>query len=193
MHGQKKERKIYNNVNETIGNTPIIKLNRIIEGIEATVLVKVESFNPTSSVKDRIALAMVETAEKEGCINSKTHIIESTSGNTGIGLAMVCASKGYKLTLTMPDSMSIERQKILKAFGANLVLTPAAQGMQSAIEKAQELAKTQPSYQLLYEYARMAVQGGAITPLATLAGKAKVSRWPFTYLTRLLLKRRFKY
>ena len=141
MYEHKKRSKIYKNVLETIGTTPIIKLNRLTKDLKATVLVKVESYNPGSSVKDRIALAMIETAEKEGKLNLSSHIIEPTSGNTGIGLAMVCASKGYKLTLTMPDSMSIERQKILKAFGANLILTPAAQGMKGAIEKAMELKK----------------------------------------------------
>jgi cysteine synthase A len=132
---------IYNDIVETIGNTPVIRLKRLTEGLKAEVLVKVESFNPGSSVKDRIGMSMIEAAEEAGIINSESHIVEPTSGNTGIGLAMVCAAKGYKLTLTMPDSMSIERRKVLKAYGANLVLTPAAQGMKGAIQKAEELAE----------------------------------------------------
>ncbi|MFW9994167.1 MAG: cysteine synthase A [Candidatus Odinarchaeota archaeon] len=131
---------VSNNILETIGNTPVVRLNRMTKGLKGEILVKIESFNPGSSVKDRIGMAMIEAAEKEGIIDEGSHIVEPTSGNTGIGLAMVCAAKGYKLTLTMPDSMSMERRKILKAFGANLVLTPAAQGMKGAIQKAEELA-----------------------------------------------------
>ncbi len=133
--------KIYENIIETIGNTPIVKLNKINKGLKPTVLVKLESFNPGGSVKDRIGMAMIRDAELAGIIKPDSHIIESTSGNTGIALAMVCAAKGYKLTLTMPESMSIERRKILKALGANLVLTEASKGMSGAIVKAEELAK----------------------------------------------------
>jgi cysteine synthase A len=125
--------KIYNNIIETIGNTPLVKLNRIY--------VKVEAFNPGASVKDRICMAMIDAAEEAGIINQNTTIVEPTSGNTGIGLALVCAVKGYKLILTMPESMSIERRKILKAYGAELVLTPASGGMKGTIQKAEELAK----------------------------------------------------
>jgi len=132
---------IYNNIIETIGRTPLVKLNRITEGIEPTIYAKLENFNPGGSVKDRIGIAMIEKAEEEGIINKDTAIVEPTSGNTGIGLALVCAAKGYKLILTMPDSMSIERRSILNAYGAELVLTPAAGGMKAAIEKAEELAK----------------------------------------------------
>lgn len=131
--------KIYNNITETIGNTPLVKLQKLTKGIDATVLVKVESFNPGSSVKDRIGLALIEAAEAEGKITKDTTIVEPTSGNTGIALAMTCASKGYKLILTMPESMTIERRKILKALGAELVLTPAAEGMKGAIAKANAL------------------------------------------------------
>jgi len=133
--------KIYNNIIETIGNTPLVKLNRINEGIKPNVYVKIEAFNPGASVKDRICMSMIEKAEQENFINKDTVIVEPTSGNTGIGLALVCAAKGYKLILTMPDSMSIERRKILKAYGAELILTPAAKGMKGAIEKAEELSK----------------------------------------------------
>jgi cysteine synthase A len=133
--------KIYNSIIETIGETPLVKLNRITEGIEPDIYVKLEANNPGASVKDRICMAMIEKAETENIINQDTKIVEPTSGNTGIGLALVCAAKGYKLILTMPESMSIERRKILKAYGAELVLTPAEKGMKGAIEKAEDLAK----------------------------------------------------
>ena len=133
--------KIYNNIIETIGRTPLVKLNRITEDIEPDIYAKVEAFNPGASVKDRICMSMIETAEKENIIDKNTIIVESTSGNTGIGLALVCAVKGYRLILTMPESMSIERRKILKAYGAELILTPASGGMKAAIEKAEELGK----------------------------------------------------
>lgn len=133
----------YNNIIETIGKTPLVRLNRITQGIEPTIYAKLESFNPGSSIKDRIGMSMIITAEEEGIINKDTTIVEPTSGNTGIGLALVCAAKGYDLILTMPDSMSIERRKILKAFGAKLILIPASEGMRGAIEKAQEISKEQ--------------------------------------------------
>jgi len=133
--------KIYNNITETIFNTPLVKLNRITENIKPNVYVKIEAFNPGASVKDRIGLAMIEKAEKEGLITKDSTIVEPTSGNTGIGLALVCAARGYRLILTMPESMSLERRKILKAYGAELVLTPASGGMKGAIEKAEDLSK----------------------------------------------------
>ena len=133
--------RIYNSIIETIGNTPLVRLNRITEGIEPNIFVKIEAFNPGASVKDRICMSMIDAAEKAKIIDKDTTIVEPTSGNTGIGLALVCAAKGYKLILTMPDSMSIERRKILKAFGAELILTPADKGMKGAIEKAEELAR----------------------------------------------------
>jgi len=143
---------IYNNITELIGKTPIVKLNNITKDIQAEILVKVESFNPGGSVKDRIALSMVNAAEKEGLINPNTIIVEPTSGNTGIGLAMVAGSKGYKLVLTMPETMSIERRNLLKAYGAELVLTPGEKGMKGAIEKAVELVKENPNAILLQQF-----------------------------------------
>ena len=132
------------NIAELIGNTPMVKLNRITGPGMAEVLVKVESFNPGGSIKDRICLAMIEAAEKAGLIKKGSKIIEPTSGNTGIGLAMISAVKGYKCVLTMPETMSVERMAILKAYGAEVVLTPGAEGMSGAVKKAEELLKNNP-------------------------------------------------
>jgi cysteine synthase A len=132
---------VYNNILETVGRTPHVRLNRIVPAGSAEVIAKVESFNPCSSVKDRIALYMIEEAEKAGLLKKGDVIVEPTSGNTGIGLAMVAAVKGYKLKLVMPETMSVERRKILKALGAEIVLTPGSKGMKGAIEAAEELAK----------------------------------------------------
>lgn len=137
--------RIYNDITKTVGNTPLVRLNKIAKGINCEILAKVESFNPLCSVKDRIGVAMIETAEKMGLINKDTIIIEPTSGNTGIALAFVCAQRGYKLILTMPDTMSIERRALLRIFGAELVLTPGEKGMRGAVEKAEELLKEYPN------------------------------------------------
>ncbi|MGN0231693.1 MAG: PLP-dependent cysteine synthase family protein, partial [Muribaculaceae bacterium] len=138
--------RIYNNLTELIGNTPLIELHAIekSEGLRARLIVKVEYFNPGGSVKDRIALAMITDAERKGLLKPGAIIIEPTSGNTGIGLAWVASVKGYKLILTMPETMSIERQSLLKALGATLVLTPGAKGMKGAIERADELRRDNP-------------------------------------------------
>jgi cysteine synthase A len=136
--------KIYNDIVETVGRTPLVKLNRVTEGLEATVLLKCEFFNPLGSVKDRIGMAMIDAAEKEGLVTKETVIVEPTSGNTGIALAFVCAARGYKLILTMPETMSLERRTLLAMLGAKLVLTPGAEGMKGAIARAEEIVKNTP-------------------------------------------------
>jgi len=136
--------KIYSDLTKTVGNTPLVRINRLTQGLESIVLAKVESFNPLSSVKDRIGVAMIEDAEGKGLLKKDSVIIEPTSGNTGIALAFVAAAKGYKLILTMPDTMSLERRQLLKILGAELVLTEGAKGMKGAIDKADELAKNIP-------------------------------------------------
>jgi cysteine synthase A len=138
-------KEIFNNVLETIGKTPLIRLNKLTASLKCTVVAKTESRNPGGSVKDRICLSMITEAEKQGLVKPSTVIIEPTSGNTGIGLAMVSAVKGYRLILTMPETMSIERRNLLKAYGAELVLTPGAEGMKGAIKKAEELAANTPN------------------------------------------------
>lgn len=137
--------RIYEDITKTIGNTPLVRLNNITKGLESTVVAKMEFFNPMASVKDRIGIAMIDAAEKAGSIKKNTVIIEPTSGNTGIALAFVAAARGYKLMLTMPDTMSIERRALLKALGAEIVLTPGSEGMKGAVNKAEELAKNTPN------------------------------------------------
>ena len=137
--------KIYDNITQTIGGTPLVKLNRLTQGLKATVLVKMESHNPLSSVKDRIGIAMIEAAEKAGDLEPGATIVEPTSGNTGIALAFAAAAKGYKLILTMPETMSMERRKLLAALGAELILTPGGEGMPGAIKKAEELVGEIPN------------------------------------------------
>jgi cysteine synthase A len=137
---------------ELIGNTPLVKLNRITEGAKAEVVAKLESFNPLASVKDRIGVSMIVTAEAKGLINKDTVIVEPTSGNTGIALAFVCAARGYKLILTMPDTMSLERRQLLSIFGAEMVLTPGAEGMPGAIRKAEQMAAENPNYFLPQQF-----------------------------------------
>ncbi len=138
--------RIYADITKTIGHTPLVKLNRITAGSGATVLAKLESFNPLGSVKDRIGVSMIEAAERDGLLKEDTVILEPTSGNTGIALAFVCAARGYRLVLTMPETMSLERRSLLKALGAELVLTPGGEGMPGAVRKAEEMAAQDERY-----------------------------------------------
>src|SRR5690242_8082945 len=144
--------RIAENITRLIGDTPLVRLNRVIDGAKATVAAKLEAWNPAGSVKDRIGVAMIEAAEREGRIKADTILLEPTSGNTGIGLAFAAAAKGYKLVLTMPETMSVERRKLLAAFGAKLVLTPGAEGMKGAIAKAQALAAEDSRYLVLQQF-----------------------------------------
>ena len=137
--------RIFDDITKTVGNTPLVRINRLTKGLNATVIAKLESFNPLSSVKDRLGVALIEAAEKAGKLKKGTVIIEPTSGNTGIALAFVAAAKGYKLVLTMPETMSVERRQLLKILGAEIVLTEGPKGMKGAIQKAEELVKSTPN------------------------------------------------
>jgi cysteine synthase A len=152
--GQSAKERIYGSICETIGETPLVRIRRLVEpaGCRAEIVAKLEFFNPLASVKDRIALAMIEAAERQGAIGPESVLVEPTSGNTGIALAFVCAAKGYRLTLTMPESMSLERRKMLQLLGAELVLTPAALGMRGAVERAKELVAAQPGALMLQQF-----------------------------------------
>ena len=141
---KEKKMKVYSDITKLVGNTPLVKLNKLTKDLEATVLVKLESANPLWSVKDRIGLAMIEAAERDGKLKPGGTIVEPTSGNTGIALAFISATRGYKLILTMPETMSLERRKLLKIFGAELVLTPGEKGMRGAVEKAEEIQRNNP-------------------------------------------------
>jgi len=143
-------------ITRIIGRTPLVRLNRVVDGSKATVLAKLEMFNPANSVKDRIGVAMIEAAERDGKINADTILVEPTSGNTGIALAWVAAAKGYKIALVMPESFSLERRQVLKHLGATLILSPAAEGMPGAVKMAEELAATDPRYLVLQQFANPA-------------------------------------
>lgn len=144
--------RIYTDITKTIGDTPLVRLNRLTAGLDATVLVKLECFNPLASVKDRIGVSMIEAAEREGKIGPDTILLEPTSGNTGIALAFVCAARGYRLVLTMPETMSVERRKLLRALGAEIILTPGEEGMRGAVRRAEELAAQGPRYLILQQF-----------------------------------------
>lgn len=144
--------KIAPDITQLVGHTPLVRLHKIGQGLPALVIAKLESFNPGGSVKDRTGLAMIQAAEKYGEIGPNTVLVESTSGNTGIALAWVCAQRGYKLILTMPETMSVERRKLLKALGAELVLTPGSEGMSGAVKKAEEIVRSNSSYRMLQQF-----------------------------------------
>ena len=144
--------RIADDVTQLVGNTPLVRINKLSKGLDATIVAKLEYFNPCGSVKDRIGVSMIETAEKAGIVNKDSILVEPTSGNTGIALAFVCSVKGYRLILTMPETMSAERKAMLRAFGAELILTPGEQGMKGAIDKADEIIQTNPKTVMLQQF-----------------------------------------
>jgi cysteine synthase A len=144
--------RVFDDITQTVGNTPLVRLNRVTQGLPGTVLAKVESFNPLGSVKDRIGVHMIDAAEGAGLIKEDTVLVEPTSGNTGIGLAFTCAARGYRLILTMPDTLSVERRSLLKALGAELILTPGSEGIPGAIRKAEELVAEDPRHIMLQQF-----------------------------------------
>jgi len=172
--------RIYNNIVETVGHTPLVKLNKVTDGAEATVLLKCEFFNPLGSVKDRIGMAMIQDAEERGILKSDSVIIEATSGNTGIALAFVAAAKGYKLILTMPDTMSVERRTLLAMLGAKLVLTPGAEGMKGAIARAEQLAKDTPHSWIPQQFDRLTLESTNKPPLKK-SGPIRMGRLTFWF------------
>lgn len=165
--GENANVRIAQNAAELVGNTPLVRLNRVTDGAPGDVMAKLEFYNPAHSVKDRIGVAMIDAAEKEGKINKDTIIIEPTSGNTGIALAFVCAARGYKCTLVMPETMSKERRMVLRAYGAELILTPGSEGMGGAIRRATEIAQSDPRYFIPQQFENPAnpVRSTAVLPL----------------------------
>ena len=170
---------IYSNIVETVGRTPLVRLNKVTAGVEATVLLKCEFFNPLGSVKDRIGMAMIQDAEQRGILKRDSVIIEATSGNTGIALAFVAAAKGYRLILTMPDTMSVERRTLLAMLGAKLVLTPGAEGMKGAIAKAEQLAKETPNSWIPQQFDNPANPEFTSRPPLKKSGPIRMARWTF--------------
>jgi cysteine synthase A len=166
--------RIYGDITQTVGNTPLVRLNRMGKGSGAQVVAKLESFNPLSSVKDRIGVSMIEAAEKSGSLTKDTVIIEPTSGNTGIGLAFVCAAKGYRLILTMPETMSVERRTLLRMLGAELVLTPGAEGMPGAIRKAEEMIRQTPNSFMPQQFKNPDIFVGGVGTGGTITGVSEV-------------------
>ena len=180
--------KIYDDITKVIGNTPLVRINKLTQGFQAEVVVKLEKANPLASVKDRIGLSMIEVAERAGLINKDTVIIEATSGNTGIALAYICAVKGYRLILTMPETMSMERRALLRIFGAELVLTEGSKGMKGAIAKAEELAKEQKGTFIKSRRKTPSLQGGDIRRWLHHNQKTHcflINRWTIVHLSAI--------